>query len=715
MQISRISGYNYPSNNRNNCAKVNFKGLLEDEFFEASMNNDVKRQLSLLSSISFDVTCQEKESKNNFLHFALINGEESVIKKAIALLRNKKKEDRVKVILQKNNDRHEPAYYTEDESIKQKLKNLIGVDLPISSKPTSQPSLQVKKEEPKLLNELNEEEEITPVDDTISFFDEVEEPEPTLLNPISSELQKSSDKKDDILPEVIGHNDVKTQLNNLIIKPYKNNQFIPINGFLLYGPSGIGKTHLVKSLFKELNENYSVISSIMEFEKAIEESKEKFEKTKKQTLIFIDNIDALLPKIELGNDNVKTNRLMQLVEGSAAKGVILIGVTDKKFSIEPRAITSNRFDKHIELSPLKKEDRIALINYYTKDLNLPQETVQNILEDTALLSPAAVESLLKEVQFLKKNPNYEDFKEAVVAYAKDKKLDISRRGKTAVYDTFIQREAVREYDPKSLDEVKGMVYAKNTLYNTVIASFDAERQKEYKDNKISIPNGILLYGPPGCGKTYIVKAVAAQANLPLYQVKMSEFGSKWVSETSSRLKQVFDQLRTKFKNVGEASILFFDECDSFFRKVGDNEQWRTDDVNTLKEEMNNAGRDGIIIVAATNEITNLNDALVRDGRFDDKIFIDLPDKDARFGLIEASLEGRAKTQKLVKNLKAIQALADISDGMPSAGIVTVINKVVKNAVDKKINEVTFKDLKKAFEEKIKETKTMQKGGDLDLL
>ena len=70
-------------------------------------------------------------------------------------------------------------------------------------------------------------------------------------------------------------------------------------------------------------------------------------------------------------------------------------------------------------------------------------------------------------------------------------MDISRRGKTVVYDTFIQREAVREYDPKSLDEVKGMVYAKNTLYNTVIASFDAERQKEYKDNKISISKEYL--------------------------------------------------------------------------------------------------------------------------------------------------------------------------------------------------------------------------------
>lgn len=703
MNIASISGYKtYPYISKYN-KNLSFRGKLENDFFEASRNNDTKSQLKALSSIKFDITCKEEDTGNNFLHIALINGEDSVIKKALNLLRNKKKEDRFIAIMQKNSEGHEPTFYTEDEGLKQRLRNLIGMDLPITPKEVPQQNTG--------LNELKEGEEIKPAEDTISFFDDIDSPSNDKINEVIQD-----DKiipSNEILSDVIGHNDVKEQLNTLIIQPYKTNQFIPFNGFLLYGASGIGKTHLVKSLFKELNEEYRLVSSLADFEKYLESAEERFKKTKRQTPIFIDNIDVLLPKMEQWRgDNVKTSRLMHLIESSASKGLILIGVTDKKFSIEPNAIAPNRFDKHIELSPLMEDDRKNLIKYYTKKLDLPEEIIEKIQKDTVLLSPAAIEVILKEVQFIKKNPQYEDFKNAVIKYAKDKKLDISQRGKTAVYDTFIQREAIREYDPKSLDEVKGMDYAKNTLYNTVIASFSPERQKEYKENRISLPNGILLYGPPGCGKTYIVKAIAAQANLPLYQIKMSEFGSKYVGETSNRLKQVFDQLRTKFKNTGEASLLFFDECDSFFRKVGENEQWRTDDVNTLKEEMNNAGRDGIIIVAATNEITQLNDALVRDGRFDDKIFIDFPDKDARFGLIEASLENRVKTQNILKDLKAIQELADMTDGIPSAGITTVINKVVKNAVDKKQKEVTFEDLKKAFEDKIKETSKMQKGGEI---
>ena len=162
-------------------------------------------------------------------------------------------------------------------------------------------------------------------------------------------------------------------------------------------------------------------------------------------------------------------------------------------------------------------------------------------------------------------------------------------------------------------------------------------------------------------------------------------------------------LRTKYKNTNEASILFFDECDSFFRNPKDNEAYKTDDLNTLKEEMNNAGRDGIIIIAATNEIQDLNDAIVRDGRFDDKIFIDLPDTEARFGLIESSLENRAKTKNLLNNMEFIKELTELTDGLSSATITSVINKAVKKAVDYNIKEVSAEDLKKAFTAKKEET------------
>lgn len=699
-QVNSIKNNNYMRYKNLYASKINFRGQLEDDYFKAASQNDTRAQLKILSSINFDVMAQEASTGNNFLHVALINNNDAVIKKAIALLLNKRKEERIATVLHKNNEGQIPIYYTNDDTIKLKLKNLIGMELPNSTSSTNEP----------ILNELNNNEQIKENNDTIGFFDDTELSKEVSNATKANLIIQQKNSPESILSDVIGHEDVKETLNKLIIQPYKNNKFIPINGFLLYGPSGVGKTHIVKSLFKELNQELKIVSSAIEFENILNDAKAKYNKNKKQTLVFIDNIDALLPKMDDNRDNSKTSRLMQLIEQSSINGVVLIAATSKKYSIEPSAIAPGRFDEHIELSPLKADDRKKLIKFYAQKIQLSEDEIDSIEKKTQLLSPSAIGGIFKKIQFLNEFPKISDIYDAIEEYAKSQKIDLTERGETASYDSYLTREVIKEYDPKSLDEVKGMDYAKNTLYNTVIASFDPDRQKEYKENRINIPNGILLYGPPGCGKTYIIKAVAAQSKLPLYQIKMSEIGSKYVGETSNRIKQAFEQLRTKYKNTGEASILFFDECDSFFRKVGEKESYRTEDINTLKEEMNNAGRDGIIIVAATNEITNLNDAIVRDGRFDDKIFIDFPDKEARFGLIETSLENRPKTLTLSKDISAIQKLTEKTEGLSSAGITTVINKAVKQAIDSQTEEVSLEDLIKSFEEKREETLLMKNAG-----
>ena len=688
------NNYFYINNTKTN-SRIVFMGQLEDDFFEASLNNDTKKQLKALSSLDFDVTAKDKNTGNNFLHVVLMNDNQTLIKKAINLLLNKKKDERIKIITAKNNSGAEPLDYVRDELIKQKLYNLCGRQLPVAQTP-------VEPDAADKLNELSAAEEIPETEDTFGFFDEIEETNA----PGSIQTPAGAAKpirQNQLLDDVIGLDSAKEKLNSLIIQPFKNKEFIPINGFLIYGSSGSGKTFLVESLFKAMNAEYLQVASIADFEKVLENAKENFLKTGKQTPVFIDNIDTFLPKIDNYRDNTKTTRLMQLIENSSQKGIILLAATDKMFSIEPGAISPNRFDEHIEVLPLTIEDRANLIKLHTKNIEMQEEEISDLAAISCQFSPAAIVSIIKKAKFLHKDLDYDSLKSEMVKYAADRKIDISEKSKTVIYDTFLKREVLKDYDPKSLDEVKGMETAKRTLYNTVVASFDAEKQKEYRENRINIPNGILLYGPPGCGKTYIVKAVTAQAGLPLYQIKMSEFGSKYVNETSNRLKQAFDQLRTKYKNTNEASILFFDECDSFFRNPKDNEAYKTDDLNTLKEEMNNAGRDGIIIIAATNEIQDLNDAIVRDGRFDDKIFIDLPDTEARFGLIESSLENRAKTKNLLNNMEFIKELTELTDGLSSATITSVINKAVKKAVDYNIKEVSAEDLKKAFTAKKEET------------
>jgi SpoVK/Ycf46/Vps4 family AAA+-type ATPase/glutaredoxin len=702
---------------------VSFKGQLEDDFFLAAQNNDIKMQLKALSSLNFDVQSIEQNTGNNYLHTSLLNGNSQIINKALLLLTNQNKAVREKVITQKNNSQQVPYDFISDPNIINRLKTLLGSELPNTQhqstdaqtglSPFSNLATDTKDDQIKL-NKLPADAEIQNNEDTIDLFD-LEE------SPIIKAENKSSiiPPSQCIFANIAGLDEAKDKFTKFIIEPFKKNQPITINGFLIHGPSGNGKTFLVQALCNELNEKPVLINDVLELEQAMETAENKYKDTGKQTILFIDGIHSYLPKINDTRDNIKTNKMMQLIEGSASKGVILIAATDRKYSIEPTAISPNRFDEHIEIYPPDLKAREKIIQLQIKDKSsINSSDINELTKMTSGLSSAALIRIINKTYLVHKNPTLDNFKSEIVNFAKDNNMgDISENGTTANYDTtFLRREKLKANDPKSLDEVAGMNEAKNTLYKTVVASFDPERQKKYKENKIQIPNGILLYGPPGCGKTYIVKAVAAQAKLPLYQIKLSDFGSKYANETSNRLKQAFDQLRTKYAKTGgagkgEASILFFDECDSFFRKVKGNENYRTDELNTLKEEMNNAGNDGIIIIAATNEIQDLNDAIIRDGRFDDKIFIDFPDTEARFELIKFSLTDRIATKELLNDNEAVKKLVEMTDGLSSATITSIINKTVKNAIDNDIEKITYENISTAIENKKAENKDLNEKGN----
>ena len=165
-----------------------------------------------------------------------------------------------------------------------------------------------------------------------------------------------------------------------------------------------------------------------------------------------------------------------------------------------------------------------------------------------------------------------------------------------------------------------------------------KNREMYEKNNVSIPKGMLIYGPPGCGKTFIVKRVAALLNFNFIEVSPSSVASTYVHGTQEKIKTLFDEAKEK-----RPSLLFIDELEAFVpnRNRGDINFHYQAEVNEFLIQLNNAHQNGIFVVGATNYLNLIDDAVKRPGRFDLKLFIGPPDIEARIDAFKSLLKKRA--------------------------------------------------------------------------
>ncbi|MCU7614837.1 AAA family ATPase [Chryseobacterium sp. GMJ5] len=188
---------------------------------------------------------------------------------------------------------------------------------------------------------------------------------------------------------------------------------------------------------------------------------------------------------------------------------------------------------------------------------------------------------------------------------------------------------------KGFSAIAGMQELKNTIKLDVI---DALNQKErYAEYGLTIPNGMLLYGPPGCGKTFFAEKMAEEIGFNFYQIKPSDIQSKWVNASQENIKNLFDEAREN-----APSIIFIDELDALVpsRDTSNISHMNTSAVNEFLAQMNNSGEDGIFIVGATNRPNAIDPAILRSGRLDKHIYLPPPDFDARKLMFELYLKKR---------------------------------------------------------------------------
>ncbi|RIA09364.1 transitional endoplasmic reticulum ATPase [Flavobacteriaceae bacterium MAR_2010_72] len=202
-------------------------------------------------------------------------------------------------------------------------------------------------------------------------------------------------------------------------------------------------------------------------------------------------------------------------------------------------------------------------------------------------------------------------------------------------------------DGQGFSAIAGMQELKSTIQLDVIDALnDKERYEEYG---LSIPNGMLLYGPPGCGKTFFAERLAEEIGFNFYQIKPSDIQSKWVNASQENIKNLFDEAREH-----APSVIFIDELDALVpnRERSNVSHMNTSAVNEFLAQMNNCGEDGVFVIGATNLPSSIDPAIMRAGRLDKKIYVPVPDLEARISIFKMYLANRPVELGLDYNLLA---------------------------------------------------------------
>ncbi|MEM1595787.1 MAG: CDC48 family AAA ATPase [Desulfurococcaceae archaeon] len=423
----------------------------------------------------------------------------------------------------------------------------------------------------------------------------------------------------------------------------------PPKGILLYGPPGCGKTLLAKALANELNAYFIVINGPEIMSKFYGESEQRlreiFKIAKKKAkkypaIIFIDEIDAVAPKRDEVTGEVEKRvvaQLLALMDGLESRGnVIVIAATNRPNAIDPALRRPGRFDVEIEIPIPDKRGRYEILMVHSRrlietGLLSPDVDLEKLAEMTHGFTGADLAALVKEavMRAIKrtiekcKTRDQEDVLSNLLVTNEDFLIAFRNIVPSGLREIFIEIPDVGWSDIGGLRDIKQVLKESIEL--------PLKHPELYEKYGVKPPKGILLYGPPGCGKTLLAKAIAKESGVNFIAVRGPEVLSKWVGESEKAIREIFRKAR-----LHAPSIVFFDEIDSIapIRGIssdsGVSERIVTQLVTELDgiRELNN-----VVFIAATNRPDLLDPALLRPGRFDKLVYVPPPDLEARIEIL----------------------------------------------------------------------------------
>ena len=490
-------------------------------------------------------------------------------------------------------------------------------------------------------------------------------------------------------------------------------------GVLLTGPPGTGKTLLAKAVATETDAQFYSIAGPEIMSKYYGESekhiREIFEKAQKNSpaIIFIDEIDSIAPKRGEGTDQTEKRivaQLLTLMDGLKSRGqIVVMAATNRPDDIDSALRRPGRFDRELRINPPTEEGRKEVLQIHTRGMPLGADlNFDELANRTIGYVGADLEVLCKEAALKALKPHLKQFKNL------DEKLPAEELDKIKVTrKDFI--EALKQVEPSAMREVLikkpnvhwtdvgGLKKAKEKLRELV--ELPLLRPELYLAAGIKPSKGVLLSGAPGTGKTLLAKAVATEANANFISVKGPELISKWVGESEKHVRDIFK----KAKQVSP-SIIFFDEFDSISKSrgagMGNDSSEKV--VNQLLTELDGVEElENVMIIAATNRKDLIDQALLRPGRIDSHVELEVPDEETRLEILKVHtknmpLSSKINLEKLAKETQEWTG-ADIEALCRNAGI----NAIKKNYMLKDMTKLTIEkeNFDKALEEIFKQKKS----------
>lgn len=269
--------------------------------------------------------------------------------------------------------------------------------------------------------------------------------------------------------------------------------------------------------------------------------------------------------------------------------------------------------------------------------------------------------------------------------------------------SFLEEFIPSPSSPKGFKDVAGMEKLKKDLTNGIVLYINnpSQAQLDYEEYGKTIPKALLLYGPPGCGKTYITQALASEINSPLYYLNISKTGSHYINMTSKNIKTAFDEAIKISEKSQKPLLVFMDEFDSLgFERNSRMEQEDLKQVATMLQSMDSARNSNVVIIAATNKYNLIDPAIRR--RFDSKIFVDVPDENSRIAILKYSLSPMKKAQTLLSSPDDLKEISKMLNGFSNNSICNITKNAALNALERNRANIALCDFKKAIDETTEE-------------
>ena len=467
----------------------------------------------------------------------------------------------------------------------------------------------------------------------------------------------------------------------------------PHSGILLYGPPGCGKTLIAKVLASESEANMYSINGPEIMNKYYGETEARLRdifkeaKDNSPSIIFIDEIDAIAPKREEAYGDVEKRvvaQLLALMDGLTDRGnVIVIGASNRPESVDPALRRPGRFDREVEISVPNEDGRLEILQIHTRGMPIADDVnLKTLSSELHGYTGADIKSLCREAamksirRFLPQIDLETEKIPAEVLKSMDVRLidfydAMHEVVPTAMREFYVERPKVWWQD------VGGLESTKQALRDNLIVAM--KEPQKFLDMGIKPPKGALLYGPPGCGKTLLARALATESGANMILVRGPEILSKWVGESEKAIREIFRKAKTS-----SPCVVIFDELDSLARfRSGEMGGVGETILSQLVTEMEEGSSSRVVIVGITNRPDLLDNSLLRTGRLDLILDVQPPDEKGRLEII------KILTIKMpLANDVKLQEIAVATQNYSGADLAALCREAAVQAMQNNLNKIT---------------------------